>query len=156
MLSQLERLIILKGAELFAATPEASLAEIADLLEEEEYAAGAVIFHKGDPGNSMHLIVSGRVRVYDGDHTLNFLGPRELFGEMAVFDPAPRVASVSAEEGVVLLRLEADLFFDLLDRRPEIGRGLLRVLINHLRNRVQDIADARLQLDMLQRLPARE
>lgn len=149
MLSQLERLFILKGTALFATTPEQSLADVAALLDEEEHPAGTVIYAKGDLGNSMHLIVSGRVRVHDGDHTLNFLGPRELFGEMALLDPAPRVASVSAVEDLVLLRLDSELLFDLLDRRPEIGRSMLRALIGHLRARMQDIAAARLQLDGL-------
>lgn len=149
MLSQIERLIVLKGADLFAATPEESLVEIADLLVEEPYASGVVVFEKGDPGISMYLIAEGRVRVYDGRHTLNELGPRDVFGEMALLDPAPRMASVVALEDLLLLRLDSDLLFDLLDRRPEIARGLVHVLSGYLRARAQDIRAARAQLDAL-------
>ena len=149
MLSQLERLIILRGVGIFAATPEHALGEVAGVLVEEEYPAGAIVVQKGDLGTSMHLIVSGRVRVHDGEHILNFLGPRDVFGEMGVLDPGPRVATVTATEPIVLLRLDSDLLYDLLDRRPEIGRGLIRGLIGHLRARVQDIAAARRQLDLL-------
>lgn len=147
MHSTIERVIILKGADLFAAVPDALLAEVASLLVEEEHAGGATIFHKGDPGASMYLIIEGRVRIHDGPHTLNELGSRAVFGEMAVLDPAPRVASATAEGDVVLMRLESELLLDLLDRRPEIGRGLMRVLIDQLRARVQDIGAARAELD---------
>ncbi|MBX0328055.1 cyclic nucleotide-binding domain-containing protein [Oscillochloris sp. ZM17-4] len=133
MLSQIERLIALKGADLFASTPEESLAEIADLLVEEEYPEGALVFHKGNLGTSMYLIVEGLARVHDGEHTLNTLGPREVFGEMAVLDPAPRVASVTALDDLLLLRLDYDLLFDLLRHQPGIGRGLIRVLTGYLR-----------------------
>jgi CRP-like cAMP-binding protein len=146
MLSRIERLIALKGADLFASTPEESLVEIADLLIEEEYAEGALIFSKGDPGTSMYLIIEGAVRVHDGQHSLNQLGPRDVFGEMAVLDPAPRVASVTALSDLLLLRLDHDLLSDLVRLRPEIGRGLIRVLTGHLRARVQDINQARAQL----------
>ena len=146
MLSQIERLIALKGADLFAATPEESLAEIADLLIEEEYAEGALIFQKGDLGISLYLIVEGAVRVHDGEHILNHLGARDVFGEMAVLDPAPRVASITALSDLLLLRLDSDLLFDLLQHRPEIGRSLIRVLIGHVSARFQDIHAIRAQL----------
>jgi CRP-like cAMP-binding protein len=147
MLSKIERLIALKGADLFAATPEESLAEIADLLIEEDYPAGALIFRQGDLGSSLYLIVEGAVRVHDGQHTLNQLGGRDVFGEMAVLDPAPRVASVTALSDLLLLRLESDVLFDLLQRRPEIGRSLIRKLIGYVSARVQDIHTIRDQDD---------
>jgi CRP-like cAMP-binding protein len=150
MLSQIERLIVLKGADIFASTPDDLLAEIADLLLEESYADGATVFEKGDAGTSMYLIVEGRVRVHDGPHTLNQLGPRDVFGEMALLDPAPRAASVTAIEGLLLLRLESDLFFELLDRRPQIARGLIRVLSRYIRARVRDLDAARTQLASLE------
>ncbi len=147
MLSAVERLIALKGAELFATTPEESLIEIADLLVEEEYPERAVIFQKGDPGTSMYLIVEGGVQVHDGQHNLNQLGPRDIFGEMAVLDPAPRAASVTALSDLLLLRLDHELLADLLKHRPEVGRGLIRVLTGYLRARIQDINLAQAQLD---------
>ncbi|GAB4116241.1 MAG: hypothetical protein Fur005_38330 [Roseiflexaceae bacterium] len=143
MLSQIERLIILKGADLFAATPEDALIEVAERLIEQEYPAGTVIVQKGDPGTSMYLIVEGQVQVYDGEHQLNTLGPRDVFGEMAVLDPAPRVASVVAMSDLFVLQLESAVLFELLEHRPEIGRGLIRVLIGHLRARSRDIAAER-------------
>ena len=49
-------------------------------------------------GDSMYIVVDGRVRVYDGARTIIELGPREIFGELALLDPEPRLASVAAEE----------------------------------------------------------
>lgn len=149
MLSKIERLIVLKSADLFSAVPDSLLAEVSDLLVEEEHPDGAQIFAKGDAGTSMFLIVEGRVRIHDGPHTLTELGSRAVFGEMAVLDPAPRVAAAAAQGDVLLLRLESELLLDLLERRPEIGRGLMRVLIGQLRARVEDIRAVRGQLDSL-------
>ncbi len=146
MLSQIERLIALKGTDFFGATPEDSLAAIADLLVEEEYAAGAPVVHKGDFGTSMYVIVDGAVRVHDGEHTLNELGARAVFGEMAAIDPAPRVASVTAIDDLLLLRLDSELLFELLHQRPEVGRSVIRVIIGHVHARVQDIRDVRARL----------
>ncbi|MFV9506390.1 MAG: cyclic nucleotide-binding domain-containing protein [Oscillochloridaceae bacterium umkhey_bin13] len=139
MLSPVERLIVLKSAPLFRAVSDRLLAEVAELLSEEEYLAGSEVFRHGEPGSSMFLIVEGEVRIHVGDHTLNTLGSRAVFGEMAVLDPAPRAANATALSDLLLLRLEADLLNDLLERRPELGYGLMYVLLDQIRARVTEI-----------------
>lgn len=143
MLTTVERVIILKGVGIFAATPDPVLAELAALLEEEEAAAGQPIFTKGDPGSSLYIIVAGEVRVHDGVSTLNHLGERDVFGEMALLDPAPRSASVTAVADTLLLRLDAEPFYELMDERIEIARGIITVLTGRLRDRMRDLEEAR-------------
>jgi len=143
MLSTIEKVIILSTVDLFTVTPEDVLAEVADLLVEMHVPLGTPIFAKDDPGDSMYIIVSGEVRVHDGNHTLNHLGERMIFGEMALLDAAPRVASVTAIDDTLLLRLDQEPFFELMDERIEIARGIIRVLTGHLRNRVRDLTAAR-------------
>jgi ATP:ADP antiporter, AAA family len=140
MLSSLERVVILKTVPIFEGTPDAVLADVGDALDEFDVAAGETIIRQGDEGDSMYVVVDGRVRVHDGDRTLDELGEREVFGEMALLDPEPRVASVSALEPTRLLRLPHGPFHELLHERPEIAIAIMRVLTQRLRDRIGDLA----------------
>ncbi len=106
----MDKIGILKSVSIFFEAPPDTLAEVADLLEEVAAPAGQVIFEKGDIGASMYIVVDGLVRVHDGDMTLNTLGPRSVFGEMAALDPEPRSASVTAVADSRLFRLDAQPF----------------------------------------------
>jgi len=78
---------------------------------------------------------------------LNYLGERDVFGEMAILDPAPRVASITATKETRLLRLNQEPLYELMSERTEVAQGIIRVLSRHLRDRVQDINDLRVQLE---------
>jgi CRP-like cAMP-binding protein len=149
MLSTIEKVLILKTVGVFGRTPDDVLADVAALLEEVDVAAGETIFHKGDPGDSLLIIVAGRVCVNDGERLLNYLGERDVFGEMALLDTEARAASVSAVEPTRLLRLDQSLFYELLAERPEIAIGLIRVLSGHLRARIRDVSDLSAQVEQL-------
>lgn len=155
MASTVEKVLILKSVSMFSQTPDHVLAEVADLLEEVEAAENQTIFKQGEPGDSLYVILHGRVRVHDGERLLNYLGERDVFGEMALLDPEPRLASVTALEPTRLFRLGQAPFYALMEERPEVSTGILRVLTRHLRNRVHDIAglNARLQ-ELESRKPA--
>ena len=129
----IEKVIMLKTVPMFAFTDEDILAEIAALFEEQEYRAGETIFAKGDAGESMYIVLSGRVRVCDGDIELSVLSEREIFGELALLDPQPRSASVVAIEDARLFRLDGETFSQLMAGNLEIVRGVLRVLCERLR-----------------------
>lgn len=146
MLSLIERVLILKKVGIFAGIPDSTLAEVAALLEQQDLAAGAVLFEKGDPGRCLYIIVAGRLRVHDGGRLLNELGERDIVGEMAVLDAAPRLASVEALEETRLLRLEQDAIYELMADYVEVARGIIQVLSSHLRARVQDVVDLRARL----------
>lgn len=146
MLSTIEKVIILKTVSIFAETSDDILAEVAAIATETDTSAGENIFEKGDSGDSMYMIASGRVRVHDGNRSLNDLVAGNVFGEMAVLDPEPRSASVTAIEDTQLLRLDQHALYELIDDRPEVARGLLQVLSQHLRNRMRDLAELRDQL----------
>lgn len=140
MLTTIEKVIILKMVDIFSKTPDDVLADVANLLEEVEISEEETIFKQGDLGDSMYVIVDGKVRVQDGEHLLNYLGDRDVFGEMALLDPEPRMASVTAVEPTRLFRLDQTPFYQLIAERPEVATGIIRVLTRHLRNRASDIA----------------
>ena len=66
---------------------------------------------------------------------------------MAVLDPAPRMASITALVEAKLLRLDRETLYELMDERVEVAQGIIRVLSHHLRNRVQDINELRTELE---------
>jgi ATP/ADP translocase/HEAT repeat protein len=139
MLSTVERVMILKGASLLAHTPDDVLAEVAALMHEVDAGAGEKLFAKGELGDCLYVIVSGRVRIHDGARTLNDLGEGDAFGEMALLDPEPRVASATVTEQARLLRLDRAPFFDLIHAQPEVSIGIIHMLTRRLRERVQDL-----------------
>jgi len=140
MLSTIEKVLILKTVTMFSQTPDNVLADVSDLLEDLDVSENETIFEQGDPGDSLYVIVEGKVRVHDGDRLLNYLGESDVFGEMALLDPEPRLASVTTVEPTRLFRLDQEPFYELMAERPEVATGIIRVLAGHLRNRVRDIA----------------
>jgi CRP-like cAMP-binding protein len=86
------------------------------------------VFEKGDPGKSMYIVVSGKVRVFDGVKTINFLGEQEIFGELALLDPEPRSASVESAEETRLFRLDRDTLFELMTDNVGVVSGIMQVL----------------------------
>jgi HEAT repeat protein len=148
-LSTIQKVMILKRVNIFSATPDDVLADIAALLQESATAPGETIIREAEPGDSMYLIAAGKVRVHNGDQTLNMLGDSDVFGEMAFLDPQPRMASVTAVEPTQLFRLEQEPFFQLITERGEVARGIVRVLAGHLRARVRDLADLNQRVEQL-------
>ena len=132
MLSILQKVIILKTVNIFSQTPDDVLADVASLLAEVEVSAGDVIIQKGDLGDSMYIIVSGGMRVHDDDHTLTHLQPRDVFGEMALLASEARSASVTALSDGLLLRLDQEPLYELMEGRSEIARGIITLLSHRL------------------------
>jgi CRP-like cAMP-binding protein len=133
VISTVEKVLFLRGAELFAALPGEDLARIALLAEEERRGAGEEVFREGDVADALYLVASGRVKVLRAGAVVADLGEREVFGEMAVLDPAPRSATVRAATDVVLLRIRREDFQDLLAEELEVARAVIRVLARRLR-----------------------
>lgn len=140
MLSIVEKVIILKTVPMFSQTPDNVLADVAGLLDEVDASENETVFNKGDRGDSLYIIIDGKVRVHDGERLLNYLGERDVFGEMALLDPEPRSASVTVVEPARFFRLDQAPFYDLMAERPEVAIGIIRMLTSRLRNRVSDIA----------------
>src|SRR5918996_5915116 len=88
----------LKTFPLFEGVPEADLRALADRTVRRNYPKQAIIVNEGDEGDSLYLILSGRVKIYLADEEgkeliLAIRGPGQYFGEM-VLDEQPRSASV--------------------------------------------------------------
>lgn len=137
MLSLVEKVLILKSSPLFSETPDNVLADIADLVDEIAVEKDQVVFERGEPGDSLYVIVSGKVQVWEGERLLNSLGEGDVFGELALLDPEPRLATVKAIESTRLLRLDQAHFHEVLAVRPEVSSGIIRVVTRYLRSQLQ-------------------
>jgi CRP-like cAMP-binding protein len=133
MITTVEKVLFLKSIDLFRGLPGEELATIAEIAEEQPFAAGDPVFAEGEPGDALYLLVEGAVKVHRGGEQLAQLGAREVFGEMAVLDSQPRSASVTVLKDAVLLKIGRDDFRDILQERPEIGMGIIQVLSRRLR-----------------------
>lgn len=103
--------------------------------------AGEHIFHQGDKGEEMYLILSGGVKIFaecEGEtKLLNTLEAGELFGEMALLGEGVRTASVHAETDVELLRIDYNALERVRRRNPKISAKLYMNIARILSDRVK-------------------
>lgn len=134
-----------------------------------KFARGEVVFHEGDPGNTIHLIERGHVAVRVtsplGDAaTLRVLGPGEYFGELALISPAPRNATIVTLENVETLALHTNELQRLRREYPDVDRVLLEAVVQEVRRLSSALLDAmyvparvrlaRQLVDLARRFPA--
>lgn len=141
MLSTVERVIVLKSLNMFANTPDEALAEVADLLQEMVVQPGDVIVREGETGDSLYVIVDGKVEVVDDNRVLNQLGARAVFGELSMLDSSPRTATVRALEETSLLRLDQTPFYEIMSDYVEVAMGTIQLLTRNLRARTGDVME---------------
>ncbi len=128
----------LRGCPLFHNCDDESLAAIAGTLRLRRFRRGEVIFHEGDPGDSLQVISSGSVKIVlassEGDEAIiATLHEGDFFGELALLDGQPRSATAIAVEPSETWTLPRDGFRALLDGRPGLRDALLSALSHELR-----------------------
>lgn len=128
-----EKVLILKSLSIFKDTPEHILADLAPLMQEEEYEQNTLIFQEGEIGDCMYIIYQGEVKIYKENTTLAILKEKEVFGELALLDPEVRSASATTNTDCVLFRIEQEPFYELLENRTEVARGFIKILCQRLR-----------------------
>jgi CRP/FNR family transcriptional regulator, cyclic AMP receptor protein len=115
-------------------------------LEMVDVHRGDILFNEGEPGDSLYIILSGKIklvrRAADGRQNLiALMGQSEMVGELSLFDPGPRTATATAVIDTRLARLRKPSLRTWLNDRPEIAEQLLRVLARRLRRTNDALAD---------------
>ena len=128
-----EKVLILKSLSIFKDTPEHILADLAPLMQEEEYEQNSLIFKEGEIGDCMYIIQQGEVNIHKGGTTLAILKEKEVFGELSLLDAEVRSASATSNTDCMLFRIEQEPFYELIDNRPEVARGFIKILCKRLR-----------------------
>jgi len=106
----------------------------ARILERKVFYAGTKIFAEGDKGDRAFLIQDGQVEIIKNGVPLATLGRGELFGEMALVDDQPRMASAQALTDVSVVIINRDNFREKLAKSDPFIRGLLNIFVRNIRN----------------------
>ena len=123
---------------LFKSLDATELTKFGELVREKSYPKGSVILFEDDPGDSLFVVRSGRVKVVlvaeDGREViLGILGVGEHVGELSLIDDQPRSAHVIAMEDTTLLVLRRDDFRRRVEASPAVAWSLLTELSRRLR-----------------------
>jgi len=132
VLLTIERVVLLKQVSLFERTPDRVLAGLARTLVEEEFAAGTDLIVEGAVEDWLFVLIDGSVRVTRSDRVVD-LEAGQVVGELAVLQPEPRTATVTALTDVHAFRLSKVDFDEALRTRPEIAAGVIADLVRRLR-----------------------
>ena len=129
----IEKVLVLKSLNLFKETPENILADLAPLMKEMQYEQGTEIFKEGETGDCMYIIQQGNIKIHKGNTTLAILKEKEVFGELSLLDADTRSASATANTDCILYKIDQEPFYELMDERPEVAKGFIKILCQRLR-----------------------
>jgi CRP-like cAMP-binding protein len=149
----------LRRCPLFAPCPEGVLADVGRRLRHRHFRRNEVIFHQGDPGDALHVITSGSVKIVlpspEGEEAIiATLRAGDFFGELSLLDGEPRSATAVAVESTETLSLPRNVFRELLDAHPELRDALFAALTQLLRRLTHHVEELHF-LDLAGRLAAR-
>ena len=143
----------------FAGLDSDALERVAAGTRTRRFRRGEVIFHAGDPGDALFVIVTGEVKISvpseSGEEAiLTTLHEGDVFGELALLDGAPRSASAAALVATETVVLPRERFRELVATEPAIRDALLVSLASELRRLTTHVEELHF-LDMTGRLAAR-
>ena len=128
-----QRLERLSSVSLFRALSRKELETLARAADAIEVPAGATLVQEGSTGREFFIVLSGEVSVRVADQEVAVLKEGEWFGELAIIDPAPRDATVTALSPCELLVIDARRFGPLLEEVPVLARKILVGMARRLR-----------------------
>jgi len=138
MLTAVERVMILKNADLLREVGPRHLLELAEVAREVELNAGEAIYLEDDTADALYMIVEGRVRLSTGDQVLSEVGPGEAFGTWALVDDSARGQRAECIEDGMALALHRDAFYDVAADDLTLLKGVLRALAKRMREMVAE------------------
>jgi len=140
---------VIERDSLFRGLAGAIHERIAALAMRRVYDEGAIIFMRGDPGDSLCGVVSGRVRISVSrpggkEVFLNIMAPGETFGEIALLDGEPRTATATAIVRTELFVIPREQFLRVLVNEPQLASHLIQLLCRRVRWTAQLVEDSAL------------
>ena len=141
---------------LFDGIGDDELTRIAGAMTRRRFRRDEVIFHEGDPGDSLHVVVEGRVKITresaDGDEAIVvILTPGDSFGELVLLDGAPRSATATAMEPSMTMTMSRATFVQLVESGSPFRSQLLIGIARRIRRLTDQLAEVHF-LDLAGRL----
>jgi CRP/FNR family transcriptional regulator, cyclic AMP receptor protein len=104
------------------------------------YAAGSVVFNKGDAGSCMYVVQSGVIEMMIGDKVVEVCGPNEAIGFMSMVDGAPRSSTARVKEACELSLIDQRKFRFMVDEVPNFALYIMGAMAPHPRHGPGDVA----------------
>lgn len=142
----------------FSGLDPVALERLAASMRSRRFKRGEVLFHIGDPGDALFVIVTGEIKISLPSDTgeeaiLATLGPGAVFGEVALLDGAPRSASATALMATETVVLPRDRFRELIATEEGVRDALLASIAGELRRLTTHVEELHF-LDITGRLAA--
>ena len=133
-----EKILLLKEIEIFSGLGPSELAAIASVTEERDYAEDMTVIKQNDAGESLFLIIQGRVQVIieeaEGKEVqLNYIDAGGAFGEMSLIDDNPRSATIRTVEPCRFLILHKQEFKEIAMEFPRVTLQICSILSQRIR-----------------------
>ena len=141
-----EEVELLKGVPIFSKIEQAKLKLLAFTSERMTFNAGQELFHQGDQGDAMYVILGGVADVLidtpGGQITVAELKKNGFVGEIAILCDVPRTATIKAREQLVTLRISKDMFYRLIAEFPQMAIEIMRELAHRLEDTNEKLRNA--------------
>ena len=137
----------LAESDLFGALYDEELDQLIEFGNTATYPAGQLIVQRGDPGDSLMIVLSGRVKIsnvsIDGkEAVLNFIEPGHCFGEIAMLDGKDRSADATSLQPTELFVLRKKAMLAFIERHPDVAWRMIGVLCAKLRRTTEMVEDS--------------
>ncbi len=151
MLTPVERVLVLKGADLLKDVGPRHLLGLANVAREIEIFHGDLIYDENDPADALYIVVEGRVTLLTGGRTISEVGPGEAFGTWSLVDDSARGHRAECVQDGLTLALHRDEFYDIASGDFTLLQELVRVLAKRLRALAERPEDARVEGEGVER-----
>lgn len=122
---------------LFGGLPEGEVEQLARIGALRAVTAGEVLLRRGETGDRLLVVVSGKLAASVSGREVGVIGPGETAGEVALVDAGVRTADVVALEPGQVAEFRRDELVRLLDRRPRLGVAVMRNLAAGLAGKIR-------------------
>lgn len=129
MLTLLEKVDLLQKAAIFREIRTESLARVAAVAQEANYAARHSLFRENDSADVMFFLIEGEVTVLRGGLECGKLRPPEVVGVLPLLAGKPEPESAVATQPLRVLRVDQQDFYEVMAEDFEVTRGILRTLV---------------------------
>ena len=129
-----ESVLLLRQVEMFKEFDDEALTLLASRMKEVRRNKNEVLFKKGDPGNSMYIIIEGSVKIHNNEHVFAVLNSKQYFGEYSLIDQTTRSTSATTARPSRFLILMQDDFDNIMASNPSLWRKLMIPTIKRLRS----------------------
>lgn len=144
----MESLTLLASTALFKDFPESELGPLLPALHTRNYPSESFLFHEGDPGNVLYIVIGGQVKISHlnpagGELVYALLMPGDTFGELALFDEGGvHAADAQAMEPTSCLTLQREALLTFLEAHPRAVRHLVALFSRVIRATDQALVEA--------------